>query len=248
MSNHVAGVVAVYVMFITITFMGAWDGLVRHHIRVRPGEWLPHLTLRRLSAVVVGACCLVLLLFIGDLARRAIPPTVEGCGDLYCVYVRILVPPFTNVLDAFVIVLFLGIFIGWLFDIGDREGPFRTRLLAWGVWYREREIVERVRLALREKHKPPVDVDAVLATSDAILRRFHGTSPTLGRYGPSGESLSRAQAIAMITQSSIGHGRRGIPDSTRRMVLEIITGYAIDQLESAERRWPWRRRLFTVIR
>ena len=247
MNSSVGAAIATYVLFTAIGIMGAWDGLVRRRIRIRRGIWYAPLNLRGLPAILVGILCLFLLLLLFRLAVPAVRATVTGCNDPLCAVSRVVVPPFTNPIAAIVIVTSVFVFAMWLAGIKDHDGPFRSYLLAPGVWYHEREVVALVQQREQKAHKTSVEVDTILAASDRVLRVLHGVSPTMDRSGPAGEPLTRDSAIRWVVRTAGARRRNGSAAPARPFIVETIAGYAIDRLEAAERRWPWRRRLLTIL-
>ena len=238
----------VFIMFAAYGFMGAWDGLVRRHIRVRVATKLPGLSLSVAGplAMLMGSVC---ALFLFALVRVAAPPisaTVMGCPDPGCALGRLFGPLFTNLTYVIILVAVAATFVPWLWGIRDMEGPFRTQLLAPGVWFRERECVTRAQQRLRAAGQPPVDVNAILKLVDALVLYFGGLSPTMSVADPSETPPTREMVVQALANST-GWTPRNVSAKARRLMVEAIALYMIEQYEAAERRWPWRRRFLETV-
>jgi hypothetical protein len=247
MKSSLPADLTVFYVFGAIGLMGVWDGLVRRHIRVRPGEWLPSLAVRGLAAIGIGATCLAFLLIIGHLEMSELSAAVAGCADPLCVLGRIVSPPFTSTGDTIILLALATVFLPWLKGMLDLDGPFRTRLLAPGIWYRERELLTVACKSLQEHKKSPVDANLILEIANDVLRLFHGISPTMSAPDVTASPPTIDMVVRSLTHSSLVRQRRGATEGEQRLILEAITPYIIAKLEAAERRWPWRRRFFATV-
>ncbi len=241
---------AVFLMFMAFGFMGAWDGLVRHHIRLRRGEWLAPLAFSGPAAYVTGRLCLLFLLFLGSVGLSGLPALEAGCVTPLCAVAHVLWSLCATPMSAFLVIVACGVFVPWLRGIRDPDGPFRTRLLAPGVWYREREVVTLAQHQLYELGKPDVDVDIILDLADYVVRAYHGVPPTIsGRTWQ--KPLERPNANIMLARL-LAHTARlrkrdGATLVAQRIITEAIALYVLEKLEAAEQRWPWRRRFFEIF-
>ena len=204
-------------------------------------------------AFVIGTVCVLLLVLLGRLAALGLPAMAAGCADPSCAVGRVIVSPFTTVPSALIALAAGGVFAPWLWGMGDLEGPFRTRLLATGVWYRERELVTLVQTRLREQRRSPMDVDIILEIADDLLRTFHGVSPAMTgapdhpEQDNSGSATSRKMHARFLAHTYRVRKRPGATMVAQRSVVETVALYTMEKLEAAERRWPWRRRFFELL-
>ena len=238
---------AVLALFGAYTFMGAWDGLVRHHIRIRPNEQFLSLLIEGPMAFLLGMLCLLFFLILCTFVAWGMPGLLAGCQTPVCALERIVLPPFTSWLSLFVVALAAGLFLPWARGMFDLDGPFRTRMLAPGAWYREREVVTLARQALERQKQPAVDTRVILELADSLLRNFHGISPTMPVPGATAHLPTADMVVRSFTHSSLVHERRGATEMAQRVIIEAIVPYIIARLEAAERRWPWRRRFLSTV-
>lgn len=240
--------IAVFTMFAAISFMGAWDGLLRHHIRIRVSEQYPFsLTLTGAPAFSVGGVCLLFLLIISRMASGAIPALVAGCETPICALGRMLLPPFTNWLAVLTLIIVLAVLIPWARGMFDGDGPFRTRMLAPGVWYRERDIVTLIQTSAHEHKYDEVDIELILHLADAILGAFHGVSPSMPSPGSTAQPPTHEMVIGGMRNTFAARIMHKVPRAKGAIIIDVITMYTITKLEAAERRWPWRRRFLELF-
>jgi hypothetical protein len=143
-----------------------------------------------------------------------------------------------------------GMFVPWLRGIRDPDGPFRARLLAPGVWYREREAVTLAQHRLHELGKPAVDVDIILDLADYVVRAYHGIPPTIsGRTWQNMQERTDANIMLarLLAHTARLRKRNGATLVAQRIITEAIALYVLEKLEAAEQRWPWRRRFFELF-
>lgn len=234
-------------MFAVYAFMGAWDGLVRRHIRLRPGLQTKSLLIQGPLAVIVGIFCVLLLVFLYRLASIGMPALTRGCASSLCLFERNVVLPFTTLPSLLVLALVAALFIPWLRGMFDFDGPFRTLMLAPGVWYREREAFTLARTALDLEGKAPVPANVILDLADNLLLNFHGVSPTMPAPNSTTPPPTRDMVVRAFTSSSLVRKRRGATKVAQRVIIAAMAPYIIDKLEAAERRWPWRRRFLEMF-
>ena len=238
---------AVFALFAAVLFMGAWDGLVRHHIRVRPNEQFASLLIEGPAAVLLGGMSLLVLVLLCALAVSGLPALTAGCQTPACLLQRIVLLPFTTLSSLFILALTAGLFVPWARGMFDLDGPFRTRMLAPGVWYREREVVALARQALERQRQAEVGTRVILELADSLLREFHGISPTMPTPGAIASPPTCDMVVRSLTHSALVHKRRGATEVAQRIIIDAIAPYSIEKLEAAERRWPWRRRFLTTV-
>ncbi len=223
-------------MFAVYAFMGAWDGLVRRHIRLRPGLQTKSLLIRGPLAVFVGILCVLLLVILYRLASIGMPALTRGCASSLCVFERSVVLPFTTLPSLLVLALVTALFIPWLRGMFDLDGPFRTLMLAPGVWYRERELIPLVRQRLLEHGQRTVKLELVLELADNLLLTFHGISPTMQNPPEQHNAPTREMVVRSLTRSSLVRKRRRTSEAIQRLIIEAIAPYTMEKLEAAEKR------------
>lgn len=238
---------ATVALFGAYGFMGAWDGLVRRHIRVRLNEQFAPLLIEGPMAFVIGLLSLLFLFLLCAFTASGLPVLLADCQTPVCALERIVFLPFTTGFSLFLMALTAGLFLPWLHGMFDLDGPFRTRMLAPGVWYREREVVTLARQALERQKQPAVDTRVILELADSLLRNFHGISPTMPAPGATAHLPTADMVVRSFAHSSLVHERRGATETAQRVIIEAIVPYIITRLEAAERRWPWRRRFLSTV-
>jgi hypothetical protein len=140
-----------------------WDGLVRRHIRLMLDVTAFHISLRGLRAVLFGGLWLTVGVADVLLSSTQLQLIAARCHQsVPCVARTILIPPFTTWYTIVGLLIEVGGFCVWARGALDRQGPFRSRWIAPGVWMSEKETVARASQALQEAHLPTVDPDTIL--------------------------------------------------------------------------------------
>jgi hypothetical protein len=221
---------------VLLTFMGAWDGLVRRHVRLSARFRFGDLHIRGIPAVVIGilsAGALYIMLKVGITELGLVS---QACDDLGCVVQTTLVSLFFDGWGTVFALLMLGYFILWTLSIREMQGPYQIFPVAPGVGFDECVIVRRIQERLRKAKLEPVSSDIIVRTVCEIRwrggtfglykTRDLGTSPTLHR-----RSLLRTlgrldiDALAKLTPRQRNIGIRETVDYIRDWRIRGIKAY-----------------------
>lgn len=241
--NSVAAAEAVLLLFLLVGLMGAWDGLVRRHIRYDVDVVQLHVSFRGWVAVATGIVGAMLALLAGKIAVTATWQTVIGCRNgIACATDKLVLPLLTTWQALLVVIVTFVVFALWASGAGDLTGPYTRRYLAPGVWDTDKEILAAVSGRLHARRLPNVNADTVMEMASwvrqslMLFRRAHRDTVTRnGRLDPA--------ALVEVLISTRAVHKFGVDEAPLRVVLKAIADYYRDKYEQAARVWPWRRRV-----
>jgi hypothetical protein len=158
--------------FLLITFMGAWDGLARRHVRFTLQLQGIDLHIRGLPAIVIGLLCAGALFVVLGFGSNQIRLVSQACdSDWGCIAQTILVPLFFDGWGSVTVVITLLCLNLWTLSIREMQGPFQILPVAPGVVFNEGDIVHQVQERLRKAKLDPVSSDIIVRTVCEIRRR-----------------------------------------------------------------------------
>jgi hypothetical protein len=174
---------------VLLTFMGAWDGLVRRHVRFTSQFRNIDLHIMGVPGIAIGLLSAGALYVVLKLGITEFGLVSQKCdGDLGCVAQTILVSLFFDGWGSVIVVIALLYFILWALSIREMQGPYLILPLAPGIVFNEGDIVHRAQERLRKAKLDPVSSDAIVRAVCEIRRRGGsyglyktrdlGTSPT----------------------------------------------------------------------
>ena len=245
--STMAGLQAFVFMFGIISLMGTWDGLVRRHIRLSYDVMDMFILLRGLPAFLVGLLSAACLLFMCDLEVTATQTRVAGCPSFACVLQQTVLILFTTWQSIFVLLLVIAFFLYWLWGAFDLKGPYRRQMLAPGVCYKEKEVVEQVTQQLKSHHLPPLsDEQIIRAARTLIINLKMYVSFQSPRRVLSEQLDPKALAdVYMIFNPSKRREADRESIQARRMMARTILRYYLGLHEQAVEKWPWIRRVLS---
>jgi hypothetical protein len=146
-----------------------WDGLVRRHIRLTYDLAGWQVNIRRVPAVLLGGLGAVVGIIDGQVIIQQLSLMAGRCrGTFPCMAQQALSPLISSWQVVVAMILELGVFAIWLMGAFELHGPYRRRLIAPGVWFNEKDLVDAVARDLREARMPSVDDDMVLLMGSEI--------------------------------------------------------------------------------
>lgn len=240
-----AGLQTFVFMFSTVSLMGTWDGLVRRHIRLSYDVMDMFILLRGLPAFLVGLLSAACLLFMCDLEVTATHTSVAGCLSFACVLQQTVLVLFTAWQSIIVVILCTALFLYWLWGAFDLKGPYRLQMLAPGVWYKEKEVVEQVTQQLQVHHLPPLSDEQIIRAARALIINMKMYASSQPPRQVLGEQLDRKVLTDVYMLLNPPKRREADRQSTqsRRIMAETILQYYLDLHEQAVKKWPWIRRV-----
>lgn len=240
--SQLAATETVVVMFLVITAMGAWDGLVRRNVRTDIDVIQLHIHVRKVPAMIIGAASLVVFVALIKLSFAHVLAVLSGCGrSLPCSAGQVLYPLISSWQTALCVAVAAVLLGQWLCGVRNIHGPYRRHLLAPGVWDSEEELLALIESSLNEHHLPPVGQDTLLDVASwvrQILMVFKGRArETIMRDG----HLDAGKLVQVLADTRT-EKKFHIGEPALSIVLRTIAQYYQRKYGEAARVWPWRRR------
>lgn len=167
-----SAVEAALVAALVVAVIGAWDGLVRHHIRyVHDGLQL-HLNLRGLPATALGALSLSLVVLIGRFIIVHTRELTAPCHSPFCAASIVILPLIEWWPGGVGVLAFVIMFAWWAFGASVPSGPYRQLRLAPNTWISEKEVVSVVSEGIRAAGIPAIHENDILEMASWVRRNL----------------------------------------------------------------------------
>lgn len=228
-------------MFGIISIMGIWDGLVRRHIRLSYDALELFILLRGIAAILVGLLSAACLLFVIQVEIIGAQKPVAACPSFFCIVQETILVLFTTWQSIFVVLLCSFVFGYWLWGAFDLKGPYRRQMLAPGVWYKEKVVVEQVHQQLLTHRLSPMSDEYIIRAARTLiinLKTYAALQPprqvTNGHLDPK----ALAEIYIQINPPSRRIAAR-ISLQEQRIMVTTILRYYLELHGRAVAKWPW---------
>ena len=236
--SHATAMATLILMMLTLGIMGAWDGIVRRHIRFSLDVYEINVIFGGVRAVLVGMVCALIAALALKLGVQGIEHISIAChNEPTCILQHTVLPLLLDWRSALVVLTVCVLFFPWLSGALNMQGPFRQRLLAWGVWYREQDLVPLVTKRLQEAELPQIPLDTLIGIARIVWQNARVLAP---------ENVSRRKEVPSRFQGTLARQaakRYRVSESAAQVVVATIAEYYLKKHEQAVSVWPWRRRI-----
>jgi hypothetical protein len=194
--------------------------------------------------MLVGILSTFVVLIVVGVEKQQWDQVIASCASSSCVFRQTVLVVF---LWPFILVtlLFSSVFVIWLRGAFDLQGPFRRRMLAPGVWYEEKKVVELVRQCLQEDQLPLFDDNTIIRTARS-LRESVGTYKDVPHARLKNGHLDPVFLANLYVNATSGHKYAAHPDKRKaaRVMATTILTYYLDAYVRAVEKWPWRQKIW----
>jgi hypothetical protein len=225
-----------------LTFMGAWDGLVRRHVRFTSQVRSIDLHIRGLPAIVIGLVCAGALYLVLGFGLDQFGLVSQACAsDVGCVAQTFLVSLFFTGWGSVIAVTTLLYFIFWALSIREMQGPYQILPVAPGVVFNEGDIVHRVQERLRKAKLDPVSSDTIVRAVCEIRRG--GGSFGLYKTRDLGTSTPQYRRSLLRTLGRLDiDALAKLTPRQRSIVIRETVDYIRDWRIRGIKAYPWNRK------
>ena len=217
-----------FLLLTLVGVMGAWDGLIRRHIRITNDAFQLYVSIRGQAAATVGTVCLFLA--IGGIAGlvNVIGGVVSGCrGTLTCVVQNMVLAPVSSWEMGFLSVVTLFVFVLWVIGASDLQGPYRKIPIGRGIWVHEKDLI---RLAIQRLSADglPILADDVILRTARLVRQNTAMLGLFARHQiHTADSIDQQKLADMVAAMRANDGDAISPEA-RRVLIEAILDYYHD--------------------